>query len=177
MRSQRKRGFVSRGFTLLEVLATVAMIAIVLALGMPSFEQAMRSNRVAVTTNALIASLALARGNAIRADRGGNFCASLTGVACSGSLNDGWLVWNDVDRDELFGSGDEAMRYVQPERVLVEVVPKLPAVAFDLRGRIDDGVPRKYSLRPVECTPGAQQAREITLSASGQIRMERKPCP
>lgn len=54
------------GFTLVELMVTVAVLAILSTIAYPSFQSTIRSNRVATTTNELIASLALARSEAIK---------------------------------------------------------------------------------------------------------------
>lgn len=60
------------GFTLVELMVTVAVLAILSTIAYPSFQSTIRSNRVATTTNELIASLALARSEAIKNTRGGD---------------------------------------------------------------------------------------------------------
>ena len=47
------------GFTLMELIITVAIAAIVLAIGVPSFQEMMRSNRLATQTNELVAAMNL----------------------------------------------------------------------------------------------------------------------
>ena len=59
------------GFTLVELMVTVAVLAILSTIAYPSFQSTIRSNRVATTTNELIASLALARSEAIKNTHGG----------------------------------------------------------------------------------------------------------
>jgi type IV fimbrial biogenesis protein FimT len=56
----------SRGFTLLELLMVVAVGAIVLGLGIPSFMDLIARNRMTTQVNELIANLQLARSEAIK---------------------------------------------------------------------------------------------------------------
>ena len=49
------------GFTLLELMVTLAIVAIVLTVGIPSFREMMRENRLATQTHEFLAALALAR--------------------------------------------------------------------------------------------------------------------
>ena len=46
------------GFTLLELMVTLAIVAIVLTVGIPSFREMMRENRLATQTNEFLAALA-----------------------------------------------------------------------------------------------------------------------
>src|SRR5690606_7896913 len=83
------------GFTLLELMVVIAIAAILLALALPSFTSTLRSNRVATSTNELLATLSLARSEAVRNTRGAGVCTSADGGACGGDWDSGWLVWGD----------------------------------------------------------------------------------
>ena len=83
------------GFSLVELLVAIAIVAILVAAAFPSFEGSLRRNRLATTTNELIASVSLARSEAIRSTDGGGVCASADGLACGSDWNAGWLVWVD----------------------------------------------------------------------------------
>ncbi|MBT2745419.1 MULTISPECIES: GspH/FimT family pseudopilin [unclassified Lysobacter] len=173
----RERGM--RGFTLIELMVTIGLVAIVLALGLPNFQQAIRSNRVATSANEMLAALNLARSEAMRSPLGGRVCTSTDGLSCGGSWKDGWMVWTDRN-DNKTPQSDEVLRYVAaPPQIDVSAsaaAGNANAFAFDLRGRLKDGGLRRFTLRPSECSSGAQQIREITLTAVGQTRMERKSC-
>lgn len=174
MRSRRVSGF-----TLIELLVTIALIATVLAIGLPNFQQAIRSNRVSTATNELMAAIALARSEAMRGKGGGHVCTSREGSGCGGDWNDGWIVWSDRD-DDGAPSSDEVLRYVRaPEGLAIGASAgsgSLAAFGFDLRGRLDDGVRRGFTLQPRGCDAGLEQARTIQVAATGQIRMERQRC-
>ena len=55
----------SRAFTLIELAITVALIAVVMALAVPSFSELVRSNRVTTLNNELVAAMSFARQSAI----------------------------------------------------------------------------------------------------------------
>lgn len=75
---QSGRKSVSRGFTLLEVLIVVTIAAIVLALGIPSFQNTIVSNRLTTTANAFVSTYNEARIRAIRRNSAVQFCGSTT---------------------------------------------------------------------------------------------------
>jgi len=168
-----------RGFTLIELMVTIALVAIVLALGLPNFQQAIRSNRVATSANEMLGALSLARSEAMRSPLGGHVCASANGTSCGGSWDDGWIVWTDRNNNKSPQS-DEVLRYVSsPNQIDVSATNAMGNAnefAFDLRGRIQDGGLRRFTLQPSECSHGATQVRVINLAATGQTRMERQSC-
>lgn len=169
-----------RGFTLIELMVTIALVAIVLALGLPNFQQAIRSNRVATSANEMLAALSLARSEAMRSPLGGHVCASANGTSCGGGWDDGWMVWTDRNNNKSPQS-DEVLRYVgSPSQIDVSATNATGSAnefVFDLRGRIKDGGLRRFTLQPSECSHGATQVRVINLAATGQTRMERQSCP
>ena len=103
-----------QGFTLIELMVAIAVLAIMLAIGLPSFQGSLRSNRVATSTNDMLAALSLARTEAIRNTRGSAVCASADGLACDGEWDQGWLVFSDTDRNGALNAGEVILRYITP---------------------------------------------------------------
>ena len=93
------------GFTLIELMVTLGILAIVLSVGVPSYRGLVMDNRMASQANLFATSIKLARSNAVRFQRNATVCASANFDAavptCSASTDwsDGWIVWVDKDRD------------------------------------------------------------------------------
>ncbi len=103
------------GFTLIELVVTVAMAAIVLTVGVPSFKEMTINNRLTTATNMLVGSLNLARSEAIKRGKAISICKSNTGTSCTGSgtqWEDGWIVFVNEDKDSpaQVDSGEEILR-------------------------------------------------------------------
>ena len=56
----------SRGFTLIELMVTLTVMAILLSIAAPSFTSLMAANRMSTQTNEFIGALNLARSEAVR---------------------------------------------------------------------------------------------------------------
>ncbi len=98
-----------RGFTLMELMVVLAIVAIALSLAVPSLRDFMRNSRLTSASNDLLAALNLARSEAVKrqiAMPGGvAVCATSNPDAippvCSGSWAAGassaWVVWVDAN--------------------------------------------------------------------------------
>lgn len=177
---------------MIELMVTIAIAAILLAVAFPSFEATMRSNRMATASNQLMASLALTRMEAIRSSGGAAICTTTNGGACNGtSWNDGWMIWIDQNGNGVFDApstpplvtDDRVVRY---EEGLAKVQIKNKAegtggvaeenlVRFDRRGRLI-GDTRIITLQPEDCSTDSDLRRVIALNASGQGRLRKETC-
>lgn len=162
------------GFTLLELMVTVAIMAILLAIALPSFQSSLRSNRAATATNEMMASLSLARSEAIKNKGGGAVCPSSSGTACVGNWSDGWLVWADANGNSALDAGETVLRYSQGNPRLT-VNNSDATVAFDPRGRSRAAGNQTLTLRPDECGSQPLQ-RTLTVNASGQVTTVKGAC-
>lgn len=118
-----------RGFTLMELLVAVAVLAILLTAAVPSVQEVLRANQVTGQTNELISMLNFARNRAVR--------DSDEVMVTLSPLADGWSgVVEDPDGD---GSEDctqaGALRCATNERVLLSGVNEF---TFDKRGYLMD---------------------------------------
>lgn len=181
MHRTRLQGF-APGFTLIELMVTVAVVAILAAIAFPSFQSTLRSNRASTATNELMASLALARSEAVRSARGSGLCTSADGATCGGTWDDGWIVWIDNDANGApGGANDRVIRYTQAHGQLSVTATasagNATLVRFDPRGRVFDGSTRDIIIRPASCTTGEKVQRHLVLSSSGQTRITKEACP
>jgi len=84
----------SRGFTMMELLVTVVVAAILASVAVPAFNTFVQNDKLLSGSNSLVYSLNLARGEAIKQDVGGGVtvCASANGTTCGGTWAQGWIV-------------------------------------------------------------------------------------
>lgn len=100
------------GFTLYELLITVIIIGVVLAIGVPNFAQFTANSRMTSTANDLHSAFLMARSEAARAKAAVTICASANPLdanpSCdvNGSLATGWIVFLDDDRDGVNEASD-----------------------------------------------------------------------
>lgn len=110
----------ARGFTLVELLVTVAVLAIILALATPSFTAIVNSNRLAAGANEMVASIQLARMESMRRNLRVAVCESSNSTTCTdGDLWAQWITIADTNRDGAFSNADEVLRVSTPKGVQV----------------------------------------------------------
>ncbi|HCR34574.1 MAG TPA: pre-pilin like leader sequence [Stenotrophomonas sp.] len=166
----------STGFTLVELMVTVAVLAMLSTIAYPSFRSTIRSNRMATTSNELMGALALARSEAIRGTRGGGVCASKAGTACDGSSwADGWMVWNDTNGNGSFDNGEAVLRFAEARSQMQGASGEALSIAFDPRGRSRAAAVQNITLRPTDCSDTPLQ-RRMTISLTGQVRLQKEAC-
>ena len=148
----------SRGFTLLELMVVVALLAIISTLAAPSFKDLLASQRVRVTAYNIVADLILARSEALK--RGEN--VSLT--PASSQWTNGWSV-KVVSTTEVLGSQGSVGSGVQ-------FTASPTSVTFDRNGRTTVTAVVRFAL-----TDGGSNPRCISLDPAGRPRTASTACP
>ncbi len=172
----------ARGFTLIELLVGMALIAVLLALGLPSLSTLLQNNKISSATANYYAGLQLARAEAIRSNLPVEFLMTNgTGVGAApvpGGQN--WVVrllrpvpLTNVLIDQKTGLEGEGTT-TQAVQVNVLVAP----VGFDGRVTFNGfgapGNPYSFDIvhRTLTCAQlpgGLARCRRINVTASGQI--------
>lgn len=81
------------GFTLLELMVTLAVAAILLGIAVPSLGDATLGGKLAASANDLVAGVAMGRSEAIKRNAVTSLCVSSNGTSCgSGGWEQGWIV-------------------------------------------------------------------------------------
>lgn len=92
------------GFTLVELMVTLAVAAILMTVAIPSFQNTIRMNRLSTQTSHIMTALNIARSEAIRRGVSVSVCSSLNSTACrsaatAGNWSGGWIVFSDINGD------------------------------------------------------------------------------
>lgn len=114
----------SRGFTLIELITTLFIAAILMTIAMPNLAMFLENNRVKQAVGDLAADLNFARSEASKRRFPVTVCARASGNVCanSASWNNGWLVFADDDGNGAVDGNNEILRVVDklPDNVTVE---------------------------------------------------------
>jgi type IV fimbrial biogenesis protein FimT len=99
----------AKGFTLMELMMTLAVVGVILAIAAPNFRDFLLNNRMTGAANDLLASVQLARSEAIKRQQPVAVCASANPAAvppdCVAQFG-GWAVWVDTNNDAIPDPGE-----------------------------------------------------------------------
>lgn len=105
------------GFTITELLVVMAIVAILLGIGVPSYRYITNSYRLSAEVNSLSGDLQYARAEAVKEGQPVIVCTSTSGAACTNSTwNQGWIVFADLNNDGQVttgGANPESVLHVQ----------------------------------------------------------------
>lgn len=163
------------GFTLVELLITLVVAAIVLGLAVPSFQITLENNRLVTQVNEVVASVNLARSEAIK--RGNN--VTLTTAA---GFQNGWCVHDGTG----CGTAGELRVFDAMNGVTATAVDGVPnnvtAMIFDSRGmRVSPPATSGsviITMEPQGCATGeVNRGRQIRIATSGRPNVSTVNCP
>ena len=174
-----------QGFTAIELMVAVSIIAVLAALAGPSFTQIIESWRVRDATESLRSTLLFARSEAIK--RGGqiaihklpnntNGCTSATG---NRDWDCGWIVCHDTNNSGTCTSTEPVLQRIEtPAKVQVTRTGGSVSIKLNRWGLVD-GTWLGFSLVPLDKSTTHPGARGVCMSSGGRIRIllpEAIPC-
>lgn len=165
----RQRG--GRGYTLPGLLMTAGIIAVLVALGMPSLRELALEARMSAATNELVRAAHLARQLALTRRATVVLCPSHGGGRCAaaGAWSRGWLLYLNADRDEPPRQDPaEPALLASPGLTGGWLGANRPSFVFRPPGR------RSTNGRLILCDArGPTRARTIVISYTGRPRVQR----
>lgn len=92
-----------RGFSVIELMIGVAVLAVLVALAVPSLTSVINSNRLAAQANEFVTAVQFARSEAVRLNTAVSVCKSDDGAACSADAGpwEGWITSVDATGEVL----------------------------------------------------------------------------
>jgi type IV fimbrial biogenesis protein FimT len=161
----------NKGFTLIELMVTTAVVAVLLSAGVPTFSAMIKNNRLVAENHALRAVLSAARSEA-RAQRTiATVCRSENGRNCStGDWGAGYIAFIDLDNDRQLDEADGEQllqsRVQDTRNVVVRYSQSSDILQFNSNGNaVDSNGTFTF------CDDrGAAQAHGLIVSAIGAVR-------
>jgi len=103
------------GFTLIELMVTVAIVAVLASLAAPSFRAMLVNRSVQAAADTLVSDMRFARSEALKRSTRTVICRSLNSTSCAGvgSWSDGWIVFVDMNSNSSVDAGDDIVKVQQ----------------------------------------------------------------
>jgi type IV fimbrial biogenesis protein FimT len=184
-----------RGFTLIELMFGLALLALLLVLAMPTFTTMLQNARLRNTAESILAGLQAARSEALRRNQTAEFMLTADSLDAAGSdgagigvntTGPGWAV-RALDaaaapiafvegRSGLEGSGtaDAAALYA---RITAASLPATNTIRFDPLGRTNVGVGNAaFDVMPAaagacKASGGEMRCLRVVVTPGGRVRM------
>lgn len=173
----------ARGFSLIELMVAIVVLAILTSIALPNFRSFARRNAVTSQSNAILADLQYARNDAITRRVVTDICGSTDGTACTGSnaFEGGWVVYRETapGPTATFSAADEVQRVTQAQSgISILLVDDTGAavddVGFNQQGSVVGDQPLHFLIcsksgddtvgESTQAVPGS----ELLLSSSGR---------
>ncbi|WP_421621619.1 GspH/FimT family pseudopilin [Alkalilimnicola ehrlichii] len=156
------------GFTLVELMVTIAVAAVLLTLAVPGFRGIVHDNRATSLANELTTAINLARSEAIRRGR--------VVSVCTDDWEAGWRVEVGEDCD---ATGDDVIRRwdAPATNSVIDAGDGETAVRFEALGGLEgsDVIEITFQIHVENCT--GDRARRLRVSPGGHVGVERVECP
>lgn len=161
-----------KGFTLIELMVTLAVAAIILVFASNSVYQLYKKNQVTTDVNRIVAQLNFARTAAVNKGVPVTICPSPDGKNCSTNWASGMLVFIDTHRDRQFTHVEKILHYFPKFAAGVQVDFKSfqgdQALTFLPTGY---GRAMAGSFTYRACDNKAQCQRKVILNRIGRVRI------
>lgn len=164
------------GFTLVELLVTVAIAALLMLVAVPAMTGMLDTQRRISAINTFVASLHLARGEAIKRNGRAVLCKSSNSEQCTrtGGWDQGWILFHDGNNNASRDPGELLLQQHGPlQRVrLSGNTPVAHYVSYSATGsaKLVSGAFQAGTFTLCPPNGAAGEVRKVVLSGTGRPR-------
>jgi prepilin-type N-terminal cleavage/methylation domain-containing protein len=169
----------SKGFTFVEMMVVLGIVAIAFSLALPELSGFVRRNQISSATNELLAAFGLARAEAIKRGAPVVVCASTNGATCAtgGSASVwefGYIVYVDVNADGQrqtpVAAGEDLLRAIPAPggQLAIQSAGAIPGVRFAPNGMLHGGSAGMRFAVTNPKSPSAEEYRYICIARAGR---------
>ncbi|MFK5913162.1 MAG: GspH/FimT family pseudopilin [Woeseiaceae bacterium] len=167
--------FKNHGFTLLELLVTLAIASVLAAISFPSLSAMLSQNRMVVTTNQLAGALAYARSEAVMRGENVVTCHSINQTKCHRSQywNGSYIIFVDSNRNRLREPEEQLLRvYVDSNNdTQIELSASGRAIEYYMRYLPTGEAYPNGTFRI--CSSSSNSRNALIMTQSGRLRLSK----
>ena len=173
------------GFTLIELMVTIAVAIVLIGIGIPLFDTMMANNRAVTQTNMFVTAINLTKSEAVSKNMSSTICADADGDPATfvcGDQDDwpnGWFVFNDENANATVDAGDAVIKVwgdIEPGTSIVTTVGATGSVSYNSLGEkvgVDQITFRMAQVDNDGNIATSARPRCIYLNPIGQLRTAR----
>jgi len=164
---------IKNGFSLIELMVTLAVAAILLAVGIPGMQSLMEGSRVRNATNEILSDLLYARSQAVNLGIEITVCPLDSSKTCVSDWNLGMSIFIDENDNQKLDATEATIRVANPMSSIDKLIFNNGSwLSFNPEGVTTKNGTFSY------CT-NSQDPAGIVLSQSGRARIEHSEasCP
>ncbi len=163
-----------KGFTLLELMTTLAVGAILVSFAVPSMQAVNANSNQAGSINDLVSAIHIARSTAVSQNTRVTVCASDDGSSCTaGGWHTGYVVFRDVDGDQAL-DGEDTIIKTGDKLDSLKIAPTGigAALTYRMNGRVNQAANGTVIGAFAFCDyRGSSHARALVIDISGRPRV------
>ncbi|MBY0544756.1 MAG: GspH/FimT family pseudopilin [Gammaproteobacteria bacterium] len=165
------------GFTFVEMLMTLALVAILIGIALPSYRSIMQNIRVSGITNDFVSTLSYARGEALKRDTPVAICAASNNTfsTCGSNANwaNGWIVFVDANSDGVIASSTDILKTHDALVTGSLITTSLPYIIYNRSGFLGSNT-GSLTITAGGCS--GMSANLITLTITGRASVTSTAC-
>jgi type IV fimbrial biogenesis protein FimT len=177
MNSKRR----ASGFSMTELIVTMSIVAILLAIGIPSFKYVTASNRITTEVNGLLGDMQYARTLAIKQGLPVTVCVSSNQTTCDGggisTWQNGWIVFLDSNSNQQVDPPNEAVVRTQSKfsstDTFLPAAGNFTAITFNREGYAATGNVNTVSLELHDSNNTQAWTRCLEISPVGMLTTQK----
>ncbi|MCY1281158.1 Chthon cassette protein D [compost metagenome] len=171
----------SSGFTLIELMVVIALIAITTSVAIPSFQRFLERARADAAAAEVAGLFSLARSEAIRRNVPVTICRATTATStvcaqdAQADWGGRWIVFQDTDNDQVRAAGEEIIRMRDAGNGGLSVLLAAPAQAIQVSARGFLSADGALALR-VAPSGSDERTLNICVSRAGRVDQRTAAC-
>ncbi len=169
---------ITRGFTLIELMIAVSILAVVMLLAIPDFNSMIRNNSIASMNNTLLSALNFARSEAIKRGVSVSVCATQDAnfSACGSAWNIGWIVFVNPTAGNALANPALRVDRITDQNATIAASPNVGIATYTSTGFPTTATGNvSFTIKSTGCTGDA--GRTVTISVTGRPSATAVNCP
>lgn len=168
------------GFTLVELMAVIAIGMIILFFAVPNLQSMIQNHRVTSLTNSLVSSCNLARSEAVMRGVPVTICPAVDSsfTACGNDWSNGWIIFANPDGNAIFANNalEPLIRVKQVTGNGANITnDSNNFITYNSTGFVSPGTANtRFHFSAKGCS--ANHGRSVLISSTGKVTTEKENC-